>query len=134
MIKKNETSQTYKTIGQIAKELGLIDKKTGHIQTHTLRYWETQFKQIKPSVRAGRRRYYSRKNIQIIKLIKFLLKERGLTMNGVKKILNDPKMHSLDDNMDLGVYKTDLKNSKFIKEKIKKIYKIIRELKKFNDG
>ena len=129
-----KSDDAYKTIGEVAKELDLTDKKTGHLQTHTLRYWETQFKQIKPIIRAGRRRYYSRKNIQIIKLIKFLLKERGLTMNGVKKILNDPKMHSLDDNMDLGVYKTDLKNSKFIKEKIKKIYKIIRELKKFNDG
>ena len=124
----------YKTIGEVTKELGSIDKKNGHLQTHTLRYWETQFKQIKPIIRAGRRRYYSKKNIQIIKLIKFLLKERGLTMNGVKKILNDPKMHSLDDNMDLGVYKTDLKNTKFIKEKIKKISKIISELKKFNDG
>jgi len=129
-----KSDDAYKTIGEVAKELDLTDKKTGHLQTHTLRYWETQFKQIKPIIRAGRRRYYSRKNIQIIKLIKFLLKERGLTMNGVKKILNDPKMHSLDDNMDLGVYKTDLKNTKFIKEKIKKISKIITELKKFNDG
>ena len=129
-----KSGDAYKTIGEVTKELGLINKKTGHLQTHTLRYWETQFKQIKPIIRAGRRRYYSRKNIQIIKLIKFLLKERGLTMNGVKKILNDPKMHSLDDNIDLGVYKTDLKNTKFIKEKIKKISKIISELKKFNDG
>ena len=129
-----KSDDAYKTIGEVAKELDLTDKKTGHLQTHTLRYWETQFKQIKPIIRAGRRRYYSRKNIQIIKLIKFLLKERGLTMNGVKKILNDPKMHSLDDNMDLGVYKTDLKNTKFVKEKIKKISKIISELKKFNDG
>ena len=129
-----KSDDAYKTIGEVAKELDLTDKKTGNLQTHTLRYWETQFKQIKPIIRAGRRRYYSRKNIQIIKLIKFLLKERGLTMNGVKKILNDPKIHSLDDNMDLGVYKTDLKNTKFIKEKIKKISKIISELKKFNDG
>ena len=129
-----KSDDAYKTIGEVAKELDLTDKKTGHLQTHTLRYWETQFKQIKPIIRAGRRRYYSRKNIQIIKLIKFLLKERGLTMNGVKKILNDPKIHSLDDNMDLGVYKTDLKNTKFIKEKIKKISKIISELKKFKNG
>ena len=134
MTSNDKSKSAYKTIGEITKELGLIDKKTGGVQTHTVRYWETQFKQIKPIIRAGRRRYYSRKNIQIIKLIKFLLKERGLTMNGVKKILNDPKMHSLDDNMDLGVYKTDLKNTKFIKEKIKKISKIISELKKFNDG
>ena len=80
-----KSDDAYKTIGEVAKELDLTDKKTGHLQTHTLRYWETQFKQIKPIIRAGKRRYYSKKNIQIIKLIKFLLKERGLTMNGVKK-------------------------------------------------
>ena len=68
----------YKTIGEVTKMLGLIDKKTGHLQTHTLRYWETQFKQIRPLIRAGKRRYYSKQNLQIIKLIKFLLKEKGL--------------------------------------------------------
>ena len=124
----------YKTIGEATKELGLIDKKTGHLQTHTLRYWETQFKQIKPIVRAGKRRYYSKKNFQIIKLIKFLLKEKGLTINGVKKILNNPDIHSLDDNMNFGIYKSDLKNTKIIKDKIKKISKIISELKKFKNG
>ena len=82
-----KSDDAYKTIGEITKELGLIDKKTGHLQTHTLRYWETQFRQIKPIIRAGKRRYYSKKNFQIIKLIKFLLKEKGLTINGVKKIL-----------------------------------------------
>ena len=124
----------YKTIGEVTKELGLIDKKTGHLQTHTLRYWETQFKQIKPLIRAGKRRYYSKKNFQIIKLIKFLLKEKGLTINGVKKILNNPEIHSLDDNMNLGLYKADMQNNKIIKDKIKKISKIINELKKFNNG
>ena len=129
-----KSADAYKTIGEVTKELGLIDKKTGHLQTHTLRYWETQFKQIKPVVRAGKRRYYSKKKIQIIKLIKFLLKEKGLTINGVKKILNNPEIHSLDDNMNLGIYKSDLKNTKIIKDKIKKISKIISELKKFKNG
>ena len=124
----------YKTIGEVTKMLGLIDKKTGHLQTHTLRYWETQFKQIKPLIRAGKRRYYSKKNFQIIKLIKFLLKEKGFTINGVKKILNNLKIHSLDDNVNLGVYKPDLQNTKIIKDKIKKIYKIIGELKKLDNG
>ena len=124
----------YKTIGEVTRELGLINKKTGHLQTHTLRYWETQFKQIKPLIRAGKRRYYSRKNFQIIKLIKFLLKEKGLTINGVKKILNNPEVHSLDENMNLGVYKPDLQNTKIIKDKIKKISKIIKELKNLSNG
>ena len=72
--------EAYKTIGEVTKELGLIDKKTGQLQTHTIRYWETQFKQIKPSIRAGNRRYYSNKDFQVIKLVKFLLKEKGLTI------------------------------------------------------
>ena len=126
-----KSADAYKTIGEVTKELGLIDKKTGHLQTHTLRYWENQFKQIRPLVRAGKRRYYSRKNFKIIKLIKFLLKEKGLTINGVKKILNNPKIHSLDDNMNLGINKPNLKNTKIIKDKIKKISKIIKELKGF---
>ena len=129
-----KSDHAYKTIGEVTKELGLIDKKTGHLQTHTLRYWATQFKQIKPLIRAGKRRYYSKKNLQIIKLIKFLLKEKGLTINGVKKILNNSESRSLDDNMNIGVYKPDLQNNKIIKDKIKKISKIISELKKFNNG
>ncbi len=88
-MKNNYKAETaYKTIGEAAKELDLVDKKTGQLQTHTIRYWESQFKQIKPNIRAGGRRYYSSKNIKIINYIKFLLKEKGLTINGVKKILN----------------------------------------------
>ena len=126
--------EAYKTIGEVTKDLGLINKKTGHLQTHTLRYWETQFKQIKPIIRAGKRRYYSKKNIQIIKLIKFLLKEKGLTMNGVKKILDSPEIPTLDDNKNLGLYRLDLQNTKNIKDKIKKIHKIIKELKDLSNG
>ena len=126
-----KSKNAYKTIGEVTKELGLIDKKTGHLQTHTLRYWETQFKQINPLIRAGKRRYYSKKDFQIIKLIKFLLKKRGLTINGVKKILNNPEIHPLDENMNLGVYKPNLESTKIIKDKIKKISKIIKELKEF---
>ena len=129
-----KSEDAYKTIGEVTRELGLIDKKTGHLQTHTLRYWETQFKQIKPLIRAGNRRYYSKKNFETIKLIKFLLKEKGLTIIGAKKILNDPEIHSLDDNKNLGIYRSKLLNTKIIKDKIKKISKIINEIKKYSNG
>ena len=131
MIKNYKTTAKYKTIGQVAKELDLIDKKTGHLQTHTLRYWETQFRQIKPSIRAGKRRYYSQKDFKIIKFVKYLLKEKGLTIIGVKKILNNPNNQSIDQNDVLGVYKPTLGNTSVIKEKVKNISKIIKELKKF---
>ena len=134
MESKYKNESIYKTIGEAAKELDLIDKKTGRLQTHTIRYWETQFKQIKPSIRAGRRRYYSKRDIKIINYIKFLLKEKGLTINGVKKILNDKDMHSIDDSSNLGVYKRDNKTSKAIKNKVKNIAKIIKELKNLKNG
>ena len=126
-----KSSDAYKTIGEITKELGLVNKTTGNLQTHTLRYWEKQFKQIKPHKTAGKRRFYSRKDFKIIKMIKFLLKERGLTINGVKKILNNTEARSLDDNMNLGINRPDLNTAKIIKGKAKKISKIIKELKEY---
>ena len=131
MNNKNKSNDAYKTIGEVTKELGLIDQKTGGLQTHTIRYWETQFKQIKPTIRAGKRRYYSTKVFKIIKYIKFLLKERGLTINGAKKILNSSDTHTIDDNINIGINKSDLNKTKIIKNKIKNISKIIKELKKF---
>ena len=132
IIKKNENA--YKTIGEVAKILNLVNKKTGSLQTHTIRYWETQFKQIKPVIRAGKRRYYSKKNFQLIKLIKFLLKEKGLTINGVKKILNNNESRSIDAALNFSVYKQNLKSSKIIREKIKSISNIIKELKNLKNG
>jgi DNA-binding transcriptional MerR regulator len=125
---KNDSA--YKTISEVAKEVGLINKKTGSIQTHTIRYWETQFKQIKPSVKAGNRRYYSKKDIKLITYIKFLLKEKGLTINGAKKMLNDSTSDSIDGSASLGVYKPVFKLNKKIKDKVKNISKIISEIKK----
>ena len=131
MNKNIKSEDAYKTIGEVTKELGLIDQKTGGLQTHTIRYWETQFKQIKPIIRAGKRRYYSTKVFKILKYIKFLLKEKGLTINGAKKILDIAKTDSLDDDINIGINSSHLNRAKVIKSKIKNISKIIKELKKF---
>ena len=131
MNRSYKSDDAYKTIGETAKELGLVDKDTGNLQTHTLRYWESQFKQIKPLIKAGKRRYYSKKDFKIIKLVQFLLKDKGLTIKGVKKILDENKGEYLDDNINLGVYKRDFEINKNIKKRIKKISKIIKELKEF---
>ena len=130
----NKKDATYKTIGEVAKALGLVNKETGHLQTHTIRYWETQFKQIRPNIRAGKRRYYSVKDLKIIKYIKFLLKEKGLTISGVKKMLNDTESNHLDDYINLSVYKPGIKTTDVIREKIKNISKIINELKNLGNG
>lgn len=127
MNKKN-----YKTIGEITRELDLIDKKTGKVQTHTIRFWEKQFKQIKPSIKAGKRRYYSEKDVEIIKNIKNLLKNDGLTINGVKKLLNK-NLDNVDLNTNLSINSANL-NKEDLKNKIKNIKSKINELKKFTNG
>ena len=43
---KNDNA--YKSIGEVAKILNLVNKKTGKLNTHTIRFWEIEFKQIKP--------------------------------------------------------------------------------------
>ena len=128
---ESKSQKAYKTIGEVTKNLGLINKSTGNLQTHTIRYWETQFKQIKPTIRAGNRRYYSPEDFQLIKNIKFLLKDKGLTINGVKKILNNKMPLSIDDNTNLGIYSRDLKKVKSVKDRLKKITKIIADLKEY---
>ena len=134
MKNSDKSENRYKTIGEVAKQLNLIDKKSGLPQTHTIRYWETQFKQIKPTIMAGRRRYYSNKNIKILILIKSLLKEKGLTINGVKRVLEGKNLESIDDSVNFGVYKPTNKSTKIIKDKLKNISKIIKDLKKIKNG
>jgi len=126
-------SDAYKTIGEVAKIVGLIDKKKGTLSTHTIRFWEQEFTQIKPKILAGKRRYYNNKDIRIIKLIKYLLKEKGMTIKGAKAILNNPKSLKLDGTIKYSVNNQSLNKEK-IKGKIKKISKIIDELKELKNG
>ena len=128
-----KNNEAYKTIGEVAKIVGLIDKKKGTLSTHTIRFWEKKFPQIKPRILSGKRRYYSNKEIRIIKLIKYLLKEKGMTIRGVKKFLNNPKLLTLDDTTKYGVSNQPLNKEK-IKDKIKKISQIIDELKELKNG
>ena len=75
------------TISELSKKLNLIDPINKKPQNYILRFWEKKFRQIKPRI-INKRRYYSIKQIQIIELINYLLKERGLTIEGAKNVLN----------------------------------------------
>tara|TARA_B100001027_G_C16229641_1_gene313931 strand:+ start:737 stop:1108 length:372 start_codon:yes stop_codon:yes gene_type:complete len=116
-------NKKYKTIGEVAKLLNLINKKNGSLSTHTIRFWEKEFKQIKPKIFTGKRRYYDLETINILHKIKYLLKDKGMTLNGVKKVLN-----SNDSDID-DLYNTSIKQKKDIKSKVLKIKNIISELK-----
>ena len=83
----NHNKKTYKTIGEVAEILNLVNKKTGKLSTHTIRFWEKEFREIKPYIFAGNRRYYDHKSIEVLKKIQFLLKNQGMTIKGVKKHL-----------------------------------------------
>ena len=122
MISKKRDS--YKTISEVAKELNLINVKNGKLSTHTLRFWEKEFKQINPKILAGKRRYYDIKSIEILKKIKFLLKEKGMTINGVKKHLNNVNSE-LDEVNNTSIYTKNI-----LKTKINKISNIVKQLKK----
>ena len=118
----NKINTSYKSISEVAKLVNLINPITGKVSTHTLRYWEKEFKQIRPKVFAGKRRYYDINTIKVIKKIKFLLKDKGMTIKGVKKALS-----SNDINIDV-IEKSTI-NQKELKSKVKKISDLIKNLK-----
>ena len=115
----------YKTIGEVAKILNLKNDKNGVLSTHVIRFWETQFKQIKPKKLNSNRRYYDEKTINLLKKVKFLLKDQGMTINGVKKILNNEDSLTLDESTDKSIRTKNLKN---------KLLKISNKLKDLKNG
>ena len=119
----DKSDSAYKTIGEVAKILNLKSNKKGVLPTHTIRFWETQFKQIKPKILNSNRRYYDEKCINLLKKVKFLLKEQGMTINGVKKILNSEKTLELDEIANNSIKANNLRN------KLTKISKIVKNLK-----
>ena len=118
-----KSDNAYKTIGEVAKILGLNNSKKGTLSTHTIRFWEKEFKQIKPKILNGNRRYFDNKTIDLLKKIKFLLKDQGMTINGVKKILNSKESLPLDE-----LANNSIKADK-LKQKLLKISDLIKNIK-----
>ena len=123
---KQKYDEAYKSIGEVAKDLNLLNPKTGKLNTHTIRFWEKEFKQVKPKIFAGKRRYYYKKSIDTLRKIKFLLKEKGFTINGVKKFLLNERTFNLDEtsNNSINTSKNNLKS------KLEKISNLLKEIKK----
>jgi len=119
----DKSDNAYKTIGEVAKILNFKKNKKGVLPTHIIRFWETQFKQIKPKILNSNRRYYDEKSIDLLKKVKFLLKEQGMTINGVKKILNGDQSLELDEMANKSIKADNLRN------KLVKISKIVKNLK-----
>ena len=113
-------------ISELSKILDLINPDNKKPLNHVIRFWEKEFKEIKPKI-INNRRYYSPKQVEIVKLIKFLLKTKGMTITGVKNVLNS-KINKLDDynshSLKADYYKNNFKNKTIkILEKLKRIKK-----------
>ena len=124
LIKKMDKKfkDAYKTISEVLKMLNSSNLDDKITQSHTIRFWETQFKQIKPKI-INKRRYYDQKNIDLLLRIQFLLKNQGLTINGVKKFLNNNNLN-IDEN------EKKIIRSLNIKFRLNKINNLIKNLKK----
>ena len=121
-----KSDQAYKSIGEVAKLLNLVNKKNGNLNTHTIRFWEKEFKNIKPRILSGRRRYYDLVEIEKLKKIKFLLKTRGLTIKGAKYFLDNDNSLDLDEKSNQTINHT---KKEILKKKINKISKLIKNIK-----
>ena len=120
----SKSNKAYKSIGEVAKILDLVNKKKRTLNTHTIRFWEKEFKQIKPKIFTGNRRYYNNDTIEVLKKIKYLLKDQGMTINGAKKVLNSDKSLKLDELPNNSI------NADYnIKNKLKKISDLIKQIK-----
>ena len=120
----NKSIQAYKTIGEVVKILNLKNKSSKNIPTHTIRFWEKEFKQIKPKILNGNRRYYNNEVIEVLKKVKYLLKDQGMTINGAKKVLNSDKSLKLDELPNNSI-NTDYN----IKNQLSKISRLIKQIK-----
>tara|TARA_Y200000002_G_scaffold366271_1_gene357044 strand:+ start:9 stop:389 length:381 start_codon:yes stop_codon:yes gene_type:complete len=111
-------------ISEVSRLINLVDPITKKPLNHVLRYWEKEFKQISPK-KINNIRYYSNKQVEIIKMIKYLLKNKGMTISGAKTFisaninkLDYPEQHSLKTDY----YRNLLKSkSKILLDKINKI-------------
>ena len=115
------------SISEVSKIIKLINSSNNKPLNHTLRYWEKEFKQIRPK-KINNRRYYSSQQVEIVKMIKFLIKNKGMSILGVKNILNSNRI-KLDDYNSYSL-KADYYKSRF-KNKSNKILEKIKKLKKY---
>tara|TARA_Y100000768_G_C23504834_1_gene463201 strand:- start:28 stop:393 length:366 start_codon:yes stop_codon:yes gene_type:complete len=113
----------YLNISELSILLGLMNK-SGKPANHIIRFWEKEFKNIKPTTLKGGRRYYDSNQIKNIQFIKYLLKDKGLTIKGAKNILNKKKNIDVIDknNIEQDYLKKNIKKKSFdILKKIKKL-------------
>jgi DNA-binding transcriptional MerR regulator len=77
----DKSPEAFRTISEVAEQLD--------VPAHVLRFWETRFAQVKPVKRGGGRRYYRPEDVRLLRGIRGLLYDDGMTIKGVQKILRE---------------------------------------------
>ena len=122
-----DKDKKYLKISEVAKKLGLVNSKKKEMN-HILRFWEKNFKEINPLKLDGNTRYYNHELLEKLKLIKHLLKDKGMTIKGVKLVLKKG-IYSLDD-----YHSFNVKDEYFKKKLIEKTKKILNRIKIIKHG
>lgn len=88
---RRKGKDAFRTIGEAAAEIG--------VEPHVLRFWETKFARLKPLTRAGGRRYYRPEDLVLMRKIKKLLHDDGLTIRGAQKVFQGRQSADLLDSL-----------------------------------
>ena len=89
MVSGTKSATAFRTISEVSSKLG--------IPQHVLRFWESKFSQVKPLKRGGGRRYYRPEDVVLLKRIRTLLYDDGLTIKGVQKLFRDHSVKTVID-------------------------------------
>jgi DNA-binding transcriptional MerR regulator len=81
-MQSRELVKLYYRIGEVSDIVG--------VQPHVLRYWETEFRSIRPQKSSKGQRVYSRRDVEKLLRVKDLLKNQGFTIAGARKRLSEP--------------------------------------------
>ncbi|MDR0820701.1 MAG: MerR family transcriptional regulator [Endomicrobium sp.] len=117
------SDKEYFTIGEVS-QITLVPK-------HILRYWESEFKLLRPIRKSSGQRSYRKEEVELVFKIKDLLYNKRYTIEGAKKYLIGDKrkrLTNLQTNLNLDLeYISDSKFLKDIKEELKHILKLLKK-------
>lgn len=91
--KEHEIEKLYYSIGEVAQMFG--------VSNSLIRFWETEFDILKPRKNAKGNRLFTKKDIENLKIIYHLVKEKGFTLEGARKKLKESKPSKLESNADV---------------------------------
>ncbi len=88
-MQSRELVKLYYRIGEVSDIVG--------VQPHVLRYWETEFRSIRPQKSSKGQRVYSRRDVEKLLRVKDLLRNQGFTIAGARKHLSEPALPGLGE-------------------------------------